>query len=261
MPRLTLFQQLHHDVANCRQCSRLREYCTDVAREKRRAYTEWDYWGKPVTGFGDPDARIWILGLAPAAHGANRTGRVFTGDRSGDFLFAALHRVGLANQPTSTSRDDGLVLKDCYISASARCAPPGNKPTPEELTSCGTFLDREWQLLANKRVILVLGKIAWDAALALARRNGVIIPKPVPAFGHGASFALSDSLALVGSYHVSQQNTFTGKLTPAMFDAVLRACIDRAESTTPARLTRKGPAGHRSVAGAPSRRAARGRSV
>lgn len=260
MSRLTLFQQLHQDVSNCTRCSRLRDYCTDVAREKRRAFAEWDYWGKPVAGFGDPDARVWIVGLAPGAHGANRTGRVFTGDRSGDFLFAALHRVGLANQPTSTSRDDGLLLRDCYISAAARCAPPGNKPTPEELSSCSVFLDREWELLSKKRVILALGKIAWDASLVLARRNDFDVPKPAPDFGHGASFALSDSLELVGSYHVSQQNTFTGKLTERMFDAVLRSCIDRAADVRTIRRP-KGRAALRSGAGAPSRRAARGRSA
>src|SRR3954469_4034372 len=153
---------LHADVENCVRCERLRRYCGDVAREKRRAYLEWDYWGKPVPGFGDPNARIWIIGLAPAAHGANRTGRVFTGDRSGDFLFAALHRVGLANQGASIARNDGLALNDVYISATARCAPPANKPTPEEVLNCSTFLDREWGLLKHKRVVLALGKIAWD---------------------------------------------------------------------------------------------------
>src|SRR5205807_355029 len=182
------------------RCDRLREYCRHVAREKRRAYTEWEYWGRPVPGFGDPRAAIWIIGLAPAAHGANRTGRVFTGDRSGDFLFAALHRAGLANQPFSRSRDDGLVLRDVYISATARCAPPGNKPTPEEVENCASYLDDEWRLLKHKRVILALGKIAWDASLTLAARNGCEIARPRPVFGHGAVAELSDSLRLVGSY-------------------------------------------------------------
>src|SRR5437762_6417338 len=159
--------ELHDRVTSCRRCDRLRSYCQTVAREKRRAFADWDYWGRPVPGFGDPKARIWILGLAPAAHGANRTGRVFTGDRSGDFLFAALHRAGLASQPTSVSRDDGLSLRDVYISAAARCAPPGNKPSPDEIANCAPFLDEEWSLLAHKRVILALGKIGWDSAFAL----------------------------------------------------------------------------------------------
>jgi uracil-DNA glycosylase family 4 len=170
------------------------------------------------------NARIWIIGLAPAAHGANRTGRVFTGDRSGDFLFEALHRVGLANQPTSTHRDDGLALTDCYISATARCAPPANKPTPDEVENCTSFLDREWNLLKRKRVVLALGRIAWDASIDLARRNGCGASARSGDFGHGAIATLSDGLSLIGSYHVSQQNTFTGKLTKGMFDQVLRDC-------------------------------------
>src|SRR5689334_783317 len=152
------WKKLHLDVTACDRCERLRTYCAGVALEKRRSFSEWQYWGKPVTGFGDPNARIWIIGLAPAAHGANRTGRVFTGDRSGDFLFAALHRAGMANQAHSVSREDGLELRDCYISATARCAPPGNKPSIDELSNCAEYLDREWDLLTNKRVILALGK-------------------------------------------------------------------------------------------------------
>jgi uracil-DNA glycosylase family 4 len=217
--------QLHDDVIACQRCPRLREYCQAVARDKRRAFADWHYWGKPVPGFGDPPARLWIIGLAPAAHGANRTGRVFTGDRSGDFLFAALHRAGLANQPTSISIDDGLKLRNCYISATARCAPPANKPLPQETANCSSYLDAEWQLLKHKRSILALGKIAWDAALALARRNGCDLPARRPAFGHAAVVALSPKLELIGSYHVSQQNTFTGVLTEAMFDAVLQRCL------------------------------------
>lgn len=216
---------LHREVISCEKCARLRSYCTDVAREKRKSYLDWDYWGKPVPGFGDPSARIWIIGLAPAAHGANRTGRVFTGDRSGDFLFAALHRAGLSNQPTSIRSSDGLALTNCYISATARCAPPANKPTPDEIANCSGYLDREWKLLKHKRVIFALGKIAWDASLDLARRNGCEIAKPAPMFGHGNSTALDKNFILLSSYHVSQQNTFTGKLTPKMFDAVIAKAL------------------------------------
>lgn len=215
---------LRLQVEDCCRCPRLVSYRQAVANEKRRAFADWDYWGRAVAGFGDPAARIWIIGLAPAAHGANRTGRVFTGDRSGDFLFASLHRCGLANQPLSTSRDDGLKLCDCFISATARCAPPDNKPLPEEVQNCSSYLDREWQLLSRKRVILALGAIAWNAALSLAARNGCVIARPRPPFGHGFEVALCAGLTLVGSYHVSQQNTFTGRLTPAMFDTVVKRC-------------------------------------
>jgi uracil-DNA glycosylase family 4 len=219
----TKLELLHAAVVGCERCERLRTYCGEVAREKRRAFREWEYWGRPVPGFGDAGARIWIVGLAPAAHGANRTGRIFTGDRSGDFLFAALHRVGLANQGTSVSRGDGLELKDVYISATARCAPPGNKPLPDEMENCAGYLDAEWGLLEGKRVILALGGIAWNAAIALGRRNGVAVPQR-PAFGHGEEWGMGGGITLVGSYHVSQQNTFTGRLTEGMFDRVLRRC-------------------------------------
>jgi uracil-DNA glycosylase family 4 len=194
-----------------------------VAKEKRRSYLDWEYWGRPISGFGDPEASLWIIGLAPAAHGGNRTGRVFTGDRSGDFLYAALHRAGYANQPTSVKKGDGLALSDCYISATVRCAPPGNKPLPDEVANCAPYLDEEWRLLRRKRVILALGKIAWDAAIALAGRQGCEVPVPRPAFGHGAMVDLG-KIKLIGSYHVSQQNTFTGKLTEEMFDRVLEMC-------------------------------------
>lgn len=227
-PRKTL-DLLHADIIACEKCERLREYCAAIAREKRKAFRDWDYWGKPVPGFGDANARIWIVGLAPAAHGANRTGRMFTGDRSGDFLFAALHRVGLANQPTSIRREDGLTLRDVYISATARCAPPANKPSPVEVANCSHYLDQEWKLLARKRVLLALGKIAWDACIAMVRRNGIEAGTRQD-FGHGATWDLGPKLTLVGSYHVSQQNTFTGKLTEAMFDAVLKRCIELAKA-------------------------------
>ena len=216
-------QLLHKRIAGCTRCARLREYCGNVAKEKRRAYLEWEYWGKPIAGFGDPKAFLWIIGLAPAAHGGNRTGRVFTGDRSGDFLYAGLHRAGFANQATSVRREDGLKLSDCYISAAVRCAPPGNKPLPQEVANCAGYLDEEWRLLRHKRVILALGKIAWDAAIALAARQGCSIQKPRPIFGHGAEVDLK-KIVVIGSYHVSQQNTFTGKLTTSMFDEVLQRC-------------------------------------
>jgi uracil-DNA glycosylase family 4 len=212
---------LASEIIQCSRCSRLREYCGQIAVEKRRAYADWDYWGKPVAGFGDERAGIWIVGLAPGAHGANRTGRVFTGDRSGDFLFAALHRAGLANQPGSIHRDDGLRLRGVYISAAARCAPPGNKPLPEELANCSEYLDREWAMLKNVRVMLALGKIGWDATLALARRRGCDFPEGKRAFGHGTLMRLATDRWMLGSYHVSQQNTFTGKLTAGMFDEIL----------------------------------------
>jgi uracil-DNA glycosylase len=219
----TALQQLHAEVTACERCARLRTYCTQIAAEKRRAYADWDYWGKPVPGFGDPRAWMWIIGLAPAAHGANRTGRIFTGDRSGDFLFAALHRAGLANQGTSVHAGDGLKLSGVYISATARCAPPGNKPSPGEIENCAEYLDREWRLLKDVRVLLALGAIGWNACLAVARRNGCEVPRGAK-FGHGATVKLSPGLTLVGSYHVSQQNTFTGKLTTGMMDEVLRGC-------------------------------------
>ena len=196
------------------------EWREQVAREKRRAYRDWTYWGRPVPGFGDARAELVILGLAPAAHGANRTGRVFTGDRSGDFLFAGLHRAGFANQPHSQHREDGLSLTGAFIASPCRCAPPDNKPLPEELTRCAPFLDRELALLPA-RVILALGGIAWNAALAWMERVGVDIPTPRPAFGHGAELALPGAPLLLGCYHVSQQNTQTGRLTPAMFDEVM----------------------------------------
>jgi uracil-DNA glycosylase family 4 len=208
------------EIVACRRCPRLVEYRERVAREKVARFRDETYWGRPVPGFGDPDARIMIVGLAPAAHGGNRTGRVFTGDASGDFLFAAMHRAGLANQPTGRRADDGLALIDAYIAAAVRCAPPANKPLPSERDNCAPFLARELATLDRVGVVLALGRYAWDAALrAIATVSGDD-PRPRPAFGHGAE-ARVGGYSLVGSYHPSQQNTFTGRLTPPMLDAAL----------------------------------------
>jgi len=220
MPLPPALARLHREIVACRACPRLVDWRERVAREKVARFREHSYWGKPVPGFGDPGARILIVGLAPGAHGANRTGRIFTGDRSGNFLYAGLHRAGLANQPTSVSRDDGLQLHDTYIVCALRCAPPGNTPRPDEITRCAPFLDREVARLPRIRVVLALGAIAWRAWLDHAARLGTPLPRPRPAFGHGARAELG-ARVLLGSYHVSQQNTQTGKLTPAMFDRVL----------------------------------------
>jgi len=201
---------------------------------KRRAFEDQAYWGKPVPGFGDRRARVLLVGLAPAAHGANRTGRVFTGDRSGDWLYSALHRVGLANQPHSTHRKDGLKLRSAYVTAACRCAPPGNRPTPAELEACFPYLDRELELLRAIRVVVALGKIAWDTVVGRARRiDPASIPRPRPAFGHGVETRLplrigGRPVPVLGSYHPSQQNTQTGRLTRSMFDTVLRKAARRA---------------------------------
>lgn len=219
-PRSSELQRIARAVESCQRCPRLVAWCREVARTKRRSFAEQDYWGKPVPGFGDGAARIWIVGLAPAAHGGNRTGRVFTGDRSGDFLYAALHRAGLANQPHAVSRDDGLVLSGVYVSAAGRCAPPDNKPTRQELANCHEWLDRELAALTRLRVIVALGGIAWDAAMGMLLRSGEPVPRPRPAFGHGTEVAIGKRTVL-GCYHVSQQNTFTGRLTEPMIDAVL----------------------------------------
>ena len=209
------------DVVACDRCPRLRRWCREVAEVRVKRFRDQEYWGRPVPGFGDPKARLLIVGLAPGAHGANRTGRVFTGDRSGDFLFAALHRAGFASQPTSVSVDDGLSLSDCYIAPLARCAPPANKPTPAELDHCEEYLLREWRLLRGVRAVLVLGKMAMDGTVALFRDSGLLPPRRALAFGHGVEHDIGHGLSLFASYHPSQQNTFTGKLTPAGFDAVL----------------------------------------
>jgi uracil-DNA glycosylase family 4 len=211
---------LEAEIIDCRRCPRLVAWREDVARTKRAAFRDEEYWGRPIPGYGDPDARVMVLGLAPAAHGGNRTGRIFTGDRSGDWLFAALYRVGMANQPVSRSRDDGLRLIDCWVCAAVRCAPPANKPTPAERDNCLPYAARELDLLPHVEVIVCLGAFAWDAALRLLRLRGDPPPRPRPRFGHGAETQIG-ALTLLGCYHPSQQNTFTGKLTEPMIDAVL----------------------------------------
>jgi uracil-DNA glycosylase family 4 len=215
----TALDALEAEVTACRACPRLVEWRERVAREKRASFRDWDYWGRPIPAFGDPAARVLVLGLAPAAHGANRTGRVFTGDRSGEFLFAALHRNGFANQPTSEHRDDGLELRDCWITAAVRCAPPANKPTIEERDTCLPFLVREMALLTEVQVLVALGAFGWDAAIRTLEALGHDV-RPRPRFGHGAE-AVVGPYTLLGTYHPSQQNTFTGRLTPAMLEAVL----------------------------------------
>jgi uracil-DNA glycosylase family 4 len=212
--------RVSREVIACERCPRLRGWCRKVADVKVKRFRGEEYWGRPVPGFGDPRARLLVVGLAPAAHGGNRTGRVFTGDRSGDFLFAGLHRAGFANQPQSLGRDDGLALRDCYVAPVARCAPPANKPTPAELARCREYLAREWALLTKLRAVLVLGRIAMDGFLAMLRETGR--PLPHLEFAHGASHDLGGGVRLFCSYHVSQQNTFTGRLTPRSFDSVLR---------------------------------------
>ena len=218
----TLLRVLNQEIVSCRKCPRLVVYRERVAQEKRRAFRDWTYWGKPVPGFGDPHAQLLILGLAPAAHGGNRTGRVFTGDRSGDFLYAALYKAGFANQPTSVRRDDGLELKNAYVAATIRCAPPANKPLPSELANCRGYLLRELEIL-QPRAVLALGKIAWDAYLDILKQGGVIASRAAFPFAHGAEAQLPAPAArLFGVYHPSQQNTQTGRLTPAMYTQVFR---------------------------------------
>ena len=213
---------LNEEIVACRKCPRLVEYREKVAQEKRRAFRDWTYWGKPVPGFGDSNAKLLILGLAPAAHGGNRTGRVFTGDRSGDFLFEALYKAGFANQPTSVKRGDGLRLKNAYIAATVRCAPPANKPLPSEIIHCRGYLVRELKIL-QPRAVLALGKIAWDAYLDVLKQRGLIASKAPFRFAHGAEAELpGEGARLFGVYHPSQQNTQTGRVTPAMYAQVLR---------------------------------------
>jgi uracil-DNA glycosylase family 4 len=223
--------ELHREVIACRRCPRLVAWREEVALIKRASYASEEYWGRPLPGFGDPAARVLVLGLAPAAHGGNRTGRIFTGDRSGDWLFAALWRAGLANQPRSVARDDGLSLRACYVTAAVRCAPPANRPLPAERDNCLPYLERELSLLEAVRVIVCLGSFAWDAALRALAALDAPIPRPRPRFGHGACVEIA-RWTLLGCYHPSQQNTFTGRLTEAMMDGVLQRAKELVGTST-----------------------------
>jgi uracil-DNA glycosylase family 4 len=223
--RAQALDELIREVVACQRCPRLREYCTRVGETKRLAYRDWDYWTKPVPSFGDPKARLLVIGLAPAAHGGNRTGRIFTGDRSGDFLFRALYETGFASQPESISRDDGLKLTGAYVTAAVRCAPPGNKPLPQEFRNCRPYLERELDLLKDVRVVVALGRAAFDAYLGILRDRGVVARRSAFLFAHGREHETAPGApVLICSYHPSQQNTFTGKLTAEM----LRRVFERA---------------------------------
>jgi uracil-DNA glycosylase family 4 len=226
-------ERLEREIVACRACPRLVAWRERVGREKRPAFAEWDYWARPVPGFGDPDPWLFVVGLAPAAHGANRTGRIFTGDRSGDFLYAALHRAGLASQPVSRHRGDGLTLTGCRVASGVRCAPPRNRPTPAERDRCLPYLARELALCPNARVVLALGAWAWGAVLRVLGA-----PRPWPRFAHGAETAAGGRI-LLGSYHVSQQNTFTGRLTADMMDEILARARALAAEARPAERTRR----------------------
>ncbi len=213
---------LQAEIVRCRMCPRLVAWREEVARKKVRRHRDEEYWGKPIPGFGDPEARLVLVGLAPAAHGGNRTGRVFTGDRSGDWLYGALYTFGFANQPTSRHRGDGLALKDAYVTAAVRCAPPANKPTREEMDACRPYLVRELALLRRVRVVVALGKIAFDSYLRVRRELGREAARPLPRFGHGKTYRMPEGVTIIASFHPSQQNTQTGRLTRAMFHAVFR---------------------------------------
>jgi uracil-DNA glycosylase family 4 len=218
----TWLVQLNQEIVACTRCPRLLAHCQAIAREKRRAYKDWEYWGKPVPGFGDPEARVLILGLAPGAHGSNRTGRPFTGDGSGYFMYPVLFKAGFASQATATHRDDGMKLTGAYITSVGRCAPPGNKPTPQELSNCSPFLDRELDGLKQVKVVVALGKIAFDGYLRYLRRRELISRTNEYVFGHGVKYELPDGKMLMASYHPSMQNTNTGKLTEKMFLKIFR---------------------------------------
>jgi uracil-DNA glycosylase family 4 len=234
-------ETLNSSIVACNLCARLRGHCTEVARVRRRAYADWEYWGRPVPSFGDPAARVLALGLAPGAHGSNRTGRPFTGDGSGDFLFPVLHEAGFASQPAATSREDGMQLNGLWISSVARCAPPGNKPTPEELRNCAPWFDREMKLLKNLRVVVCLGRIAFDGLLAREARIGTLSARSGFLFAHGAEHTLPSGLIAIASYHPSLQNTKTGKLTRPMLLAVFkraRALAHSVQGETVSRTTK-----------------------
>ena len=219
---MAAIEKLSRSVVQCRKCPRLVRWREQAARKPPRRYQGQTYWAKPLPGFGDPKARLLIVGLAPAVHGGNRTGRIFTGDRSGDWLYGTLYRFGFSSQSHSSNRDDGLKLRDCYITAAVRCAPPANKPTRQEFEKCRPYLVEELKLMKRVRVVVALGKIAFDSFLKAYQENGGIVPKPRPQFGHGSFVRLGDGLTLLGSYHPSQQNTFTGKLTREMFREMFR---------------------------------------
>ncbi|HKC00559.1 MAG TPA: uracil-DNA glycosylase [Terriglobales bacterium] len=231
-PATDWLKVLNAEVITCTRCPRLVAYREQIAREKRRAYRDCDYWGKPVPGFGDPHARILVLGLAPGAHGSNRTGRPFTGDASGNFMYPVLHETGFASQPTATDPDDGLVLHDLYITAAARCAPPGNKPLPAELANCAPFLERELEGLKYLRVIVALGRIGFEAYLNYLKRRKVIAGKREYEFRHGAEYALPHGRVLLASYHPSNQNTQTGKLSTEMFQSIFKRARELADEST-----------------------------
>ncbi len=220
MSRPRNWSELQRAIVRCDRCPRLREHCRRVATEKRRRFADWTYWGRPVPNFGDPDGRLLLVGLAPAAHGANRTGRMFTGDRSGDFLYRAMYNAGLASRPSARSADDRLVLTDIAITAVAHCAPPENKPTRDELEACSGHLDETVRLMSNLRGFVVLGGLAFDAMVRMYRRWGWPVPSPRPRFAHGRLHRFDRAPFLLASYHPSQQNTFTGRLTPPMLEAV-----------------------------------------
>lgn len=222
---MNALESLQKEVTACRRCPRLVRWREKVAREKTKRFEDWDYWGKPNPSFGDPIAALLLVGLAPAAHGGNRTGRMFTGDRSGDWLYRTLHKFGFANQPTSVSRDDDLRLKNCYITATCRCAPPQNKLLPSEIRNCRPFLLREMQILKNAVVVIGLGKVGFDSAVRCYVELGLSSFDRLPKFGHGAEYGLTERVTLLGSFHPSQQNTFTGRLTQPMFDKVFKRAL------------------------------------